>query len=344
MNINAAKLLSEIDDRYILESFPQYSDTVKDKKRRWKLFFCTAATFVILIVPLAVCVADPVFARNLPLAGRIFAYIQEALDVSGEYSSYATETGEKVYSNGIAVTMSECYCDGLNLYIAYEIVSDLPFDAYTDRSYSDNQLDYTMNAQICYEDQVFLPDSSGISGLEGEFVDQYTFAGVETLSLDGKEFPGSFDLKVSIMEIQLLTSPPELEIPISGYWEFCVPVETNTKDRKIVYPDAEAEGHIIDQVVISPVMITVYSSCPDIYGDTLDYGVYAFSDLREGDVGIQGCYGATGGVTRIPRKWVGSRLELFVADHSELDLVKARQDLKKEVQEHAVLNVTIDMQ
>lgn len=109
-------------------------------------------------------------------------------------------------------------------------------------------------------------------------------------------------------------------------------------------PGAEAEDHTIDKVVVSPVVITVYSSCPDIYGDTVNYSVHAFSDIRDGDVGIQGCYGATGGITRIPRKWVGSRLELYVVDHSDPDIEKARQDLKKEVQEHAILNTTVHLQ
>ena len=46
-------------------------------------------------------------------------------------------------------------------------------------------------------------------------------------------------------------------------------------------------------------MITVYTSYPDIYEDTLAYRVYVFGDLSDENIGYSGEYGATRGITRI---------------------------------------------
>lgn len=77
---------------------------------------------------------NPVLAQKIPFIGKVFEYLQEQLDFSGLYSHYAVDQGDVANSSGLKVTISESYCDGLNLYISYEIKSEKPYDDYLMKS------------------------------------------------------------------------------------------------------------------------------------------------------------------------------------------------------------------
>lgn len=344
MESNIAKLLTEVDDIYVTETIPQKICDEVYQRRNLHAFSKIAVASLAIILSLLIGMANPVWAQNLPFIGKIFEFIQEKIDFSGIYSYYATEIGEATISNGVKITLSECYCDGLNLYIAYEIVSDKPFEEYTEKDYMKKQIDYSANLYISFEGKKIALDDTGVSGLEGEFVNKNTFIGVETLSLNGKAFPEKFDLNILINNIQLLLPYPDNEFEIHGTWEFEIPMESNTEDCQVLDVELEVEKHSIDRVVISPIMITVYSSYPDIYSGTVDYDLVAFSDIWEGNAAIQGIYDATSGITRIPRYRVKSQLELYVIDSSTIDAIGIERYSRKEISEHAILYTKIDLQ
>ena len=61
-------------------------------------------------------------------------------------------------------------------------------------------------------------------------------------------------------------------------------------------------GHTIDSVLVSPVMATIYTSYPDIYGDTVDYSVVVLGDKSDENIGRIAIYGKTDGITKVPRE------------------------------------------
>lgn len=329
-----------IDDEFVLETIPEfYKRNVKAKKYVGKVKYIAAiaATMLILII-----MTNPALAKNLPFIENVFAYIQEKLDFVGRYSDYADEIGESAYSNGISATISEVYCDGINLFISYKIQSEKPFADYTKKEIFQTQLNYSSCVLLNDYPDLKL-DDFGVAGLEGQFIDEYTFAGVETYSLDGQEFPESFTLNISIFSWNLILEDMA-EKRINGKWKFSIPVSINSSDIQTFEINKTSNGHTINKVVVSPIMITIYSSYPDIYSGTVHYEVVAFSNLSDRNIVMQGVYDKTEGVTRIPRNYAGDILDIYAIDNSKLDAVGLKEYSQKNIEKHAIVHTQIKLQ
>ncbi len=333
--------LNEVDDVYVLQTIPQKINQNKVNLVKRYRYIATAVAAMLFVCTL-INVVNPVFARTLPLVGGAFAFVQDNLDFAGLYTNYANQIGEKASSNGIDVCISEVYCDGINLFVSYEIKSEKPFSEYTNAKILQTQLDYSAKAQLQSHPDLQL-DDFGVSGLEGNFIDDYTFAGVETYSLNGKSFPESDTFNISIRSLEVIQENG-IGIEIKGRWKFSIPINVNTKDIKTVQVKEISEGHSIDKVIVSPIMLTVYTSYPDIYRGTVNYEVVAFSDISEDDVTIQGQYGATSGVTRIPRNRVGNVLDIYVLDSSVLKKTGIKKYTRENIEPYAIVHKQIELQ
>lgn len=336
--------MNQLDDKYVLETLPKNMEANKYTFYLGlpkKVTYAAAAFAMFLILAVAVGVMNPVFAKSLPFVGSVFRYIQDEMDFAGLYSSYADEIGERAENNDISVYISEAYCDGSNLFLSYQIESEIPFSDYVGKEYVQSQMDYANVIKINDFPELKLNDF-GIRGLEGKFLDEYTFVGAETYSLGGMEFPDSFVLDISINSwILMLMDGSECSIP--GNWKFSIPVEVNEEDINTIQVGISEQGHSIDKVVVSPVMITIFTSYPDVYGDSLNYEVLVFSDSSDQDIAFAGVYDRTKGITRIPGSWVGDVIDIYVLDHSSHSSLGADGHSRENVEKYAIVHTQINL-
>lgn len=130
---------------------------------------------------------------------------------------------------------------------------------------------------------------------------------------------------------------------ISGEWDFQVNVQSN-RENVVVYNIAkENEQHTIDKVIVTPVMITVYTSYPDLYSGTVRYFVVPYSDLSPNeDVSKMGEYASTSGITKIPRNRVDKWLDIYVCDRDALP--KEKIDTRTNIEQHAIVSYHLELQ
>ncbi len=158
---------------------------------------------------LVICIADPAFAAQIPLVGRVFEAVGDSLGFSGDYSKYAEpvrdademaaetdetaaeENGALPYSqteNGVTITLSEVYCNDAALYISMVIKSESGFpETMCDLNEKpmlqlwDSTLTFDYNPEKC-------PLAYGDGDrIDGKFVDSHTFAGVVRYDLSASE-------------------------------------------------------------------------------------------------------------------------------------------------------------
>lgn len=323
----------------VLERITVYKK--KQKSRRY-LFRCISAilsAFVIVLL-ISINLAVPAYARDMPVLGNVFSYVQDNLDFMGIYSKYAFSIGDKSENNNISVTLSEVYCDGNNLFVSYIIESELFGEELLSDCYSRNQIGYSATSYYSYSGNAVYLNDLGVTGIEGYFCNNSTFVGVETLSLNKSEFPETFTLHISIESIDLLGKTPKI---FKGNWNFDIKVNTNKNDCIVYDINRENNGHSIDQIIASPIMLTVYTSYPDLYSGTVRYMVIAYSDLSpDKDITQMGEYSATTGVTKIPRNRIGKFCDIYVIDNDTFK-EDERPYTRETVENHAIVSAHVSL-
>ncbi len=183
-----------------------------ERKKRGNMIFkiCTglAAAAVVFLV---VCVADPAFAAQIPLVGRVFGALGDSLGFSGDYSGYAKPlekdsgdtgadgTGGEVavqsentlYSqtkNGMTITLSEVYCNDVALYISMVLTSEEGFpDTLTDQEGRQSLHLWDSMIKFDFNPQEDLVATGGSDSLDGRFLDGHTYVGVIRSDLSASE-------------------------------------------------------------------------------------------------------------------------------------------------------------
>ncbi|MCI8813830.1 MAG: DUF4179 domain-containing protein [Lachnospiraceae bacterium] len=188
-----------------------------EKKRRRGVYLKTFAGLAAAVALfLGICIANPAFAAQVPLVGRVFEAVGDSLGFSGDYKGYAkplenvAETdgtatkGAKsaaqektdLYSqtkNGVTITLSEVYCNDAALYISMVIQSKKEFpETITDTNArpllhlwnSSLSFDYNSNSLLGY---------GGSECMDGKFVDAHTYAGVLRYDLSASEDASDYD-------------------------------------------------------------------------------------------------------------------------------------------------------
>lgn len=346
-DMQLCRAMNQADEKYILETMPQksgYYDRSKQRKISRRLSVSIVASIVLALLMLNI--VNPVYARELPILGGIFAYIQDRLDFPGAYSNYADDVGIRVEDHGVSITVSEVYCDGTNLFVSYKIESEKKFESYTEKAYSKNQIELSLAECIETSKGRENLDSFGVAGLEGEFTDPYTFIGAETYSRKGEKFPEAFKLRLDINVVQFVVKDMQNTDAIRGVWKFDIPVSVNSDDITTLDVNVTEESHSIDKVVVSPVMLTIYTSYPDIYDKTVNYGVAVYGDKTEEDIVLMGQYAATNGITQIPRKRTDKLLDIYVFDNSKIviDSEKMKENVEKEIRKQIEENAIVHKQ
>ena len=338
-------MMNLVADDYIHEALPQkrtYYRSKQAKTHPLRYGICAAAA---VMCTFALLFSSNGYAKSLITSA--FQTIEQLIQVRGSYSSYATNVNQTVTSGDLSVTISEVYCDGINLFVSYIVESKKGFASYSENYKNYIQIEYDKLDFIQFDDNVFQLNDFGTAGLEGKYIDEYTFAGLEAYSLEGKLFPEAFDLEISISKFI-----PEISFPqnpfqkngIRGRWNFDIPVVVNSADIQTIDVDVENNGHTIDKVVVSPIMVTIYTSYPDIYRGTVNYDVICYTNTGTEMLLGEGLYFFNTGITRIPREKIAGNLEIFVFDHTTLTGEGFERYSYEKLKEHAIVSCTIDLQ
>ncbi len=335
-----SEAMGEIDSKYVDRAM-NYQPIKRVKKNNMKILtiriVAVCATFAFMFFT-AINIWTPVRARTIPFLGSAFAFVQDKLDFAGLYSNYAFEIGDTATDNGITVTMSEIYCDGTNLYAGFVVKSEKSFSEISPDDYISGQLYYEGTAYISGKSERKKLSGPGISGLEGQFYDENTFVGIETFSLDDSNFPSEFEFEMKIDLIGRTWVDGIHDKTVNGKWNFSASVKSNTDDVVTYEINEEVNGHTIDRIVVTPVMITIYTSYPNLYSGTTRYEVKVFSDLSpDEDIIKQGSYGSTTGITQIPRNRVDNVLYIYVLDSDQLCKTGKERGAREEIEEHAIV-------
>lgn len=132
---------------------------------------------------------------------------------------YSQTINQTVTSKGITVTAEKVVCDGSNLYVPYIIKKDTKF----------NEEPLSTNITISDTNTVDFKEDSNLwskGSLEGTFVDEYTFVGVQIIFLDYLTYdvPDEFIMKTSFDYIEPVRSD-------EWNFEFLVKVNLNANSK-----------------------------------------------------------------------------------------------------------------
>ena len=185
------------------------------------------------------------------------------------------------------------------------------------------ELDQTITITITDGDSVpvSLDDIGNGQYVYGQFTDDHNYVGASSYLQEKEAFPEKFTADICIDEVRILSDREvNRDCAIAGNWRFSIPVEVNRTDLSVLYPDVENRGHTIDKITVSPFLVSVYTSYPDIYSDRkyIDYDVVCFSDLSDVPLACNGIAGDTQAFYKFNRADMKGSLRIYVVDYAEM--------------------------
>lgn len=182
----------------------------KMKANGFSFFKLTAIAAGIMIVILGgIGVANPALAADIPIIGRIFAYLEEKVSYPGDYSEKAVTVevqeqgisdGEEIDTeneyiqskNGLTVAITEFSYDNNKLYMALRITNEEGFPEDFMEDVPDGQLNHLQcnSSAVVHrdgKDDIRYSEADGnipLYDIEGEFQDKNTFVGIAMVEFD----------------------------------------------------------------------------------------------------------------------------------------------------------------
>lgn len=220
-----------------------------------------------------------VIAQRIPFLNNVFGELKnnkssETMSILfNEYiDKYSQSINQAVTSNGITVTAEKVVCDGSNLYVSYIIKKDTKFDEdqlSTNITISDrNTVDFKKNSNL---------QSKG--SLEGDFVDDYTLIGIQTIFLDylTDEIPDEFMMNTSFNYIEPVKS---------NEWNFEFPVKVNRDANYKIDVNKTSDAYTTHAVNKNAFSLDVEYTIPkdkekDKRGITTFYSIVLYDDKCE---------------------------------------------------------------
>lgn len=264
----------------------------KIKGKGYKKVFKNIAAGLAIITGIGV--GTTTLAYGVPIIKNAFERIQKEIWNKGDYSKYATEVNQTVSNNGVGITLSEILCDGQNLYVSYVIESKEPFkyikykyDPVKDYDITKEQaekiekmqLDYAAEAKVSFTDSEL--ENSGVSGLEGRFIDDHTFVGVEEYNLTSlnMKIPDEFEFTINFNTIveEGWNIERDKDNVLEGTWNFKVPVKVDKLLSKCIEVNAiNNDGIGIKEVIATPIKLKVVTNGYD--REKNDYWVRVYDE------------------------------------------------------------------
>lgn len=288
--INLPNNLDDIIDEAINMA---HEDKKKNKiNKGYKKIFKNIAAGLAIITGIGV--GTTTLAYGVPSIKNAFERIQNEIWNKGDYSKYETEVNQTVSNNGVGITLSEIICDGQNLYVSYVIKSKEPFkyikykyDPVKDDDMTKEeaekiekmQLDYTAKAKVSFTNSEL--DNSGVSGLEGRFIDDNTFIGLEEYNLTSlnMKIPDEFEFTINFNSIvdEGWNSERDKDNVLKGTWNFRVPVKVDKSLSKNIEVNAiNNDGIGIKEIISTPIKLKVVTTGYD--REKNDYWVRVYDE------------------------------------------------------------------
>lgn len=235
----------------------------KEKMKADRISFVKLAAIaagIMIVIFGGIGAANPALAVDIPIIGRIFAYLEEKVSYPGDYSENAVtvesqgqgepagtegETGSEAVQeseyvqsqNGLTVAITEYDRDDNKLYMALRITNEegFPEDFIEEASYGQvDHLQCNTSAVVhrSGESDVRYSEADGnipLYDIEGEFQDKNTFVGIAMVEFD--DLTGSTGIDFTFHTFYgLLPDTHEIEGHVAGVDEtFMIPEH----DRKI---------------------------------------------------------------------------------------------------------------
>lgn len=133
-----------------------------------------AAAFVIGVV---FCAQNPVMAKNIPVVGSLFEFLQDKVSFFGDFAGHAISlenSDEAKTEDGMTISCSEVFANSQAIYVTMQCKSDEPFPATEvigENGRPDIELDIT--GEVDFNSNA---DSAIDGQVEGRFLDDHTYA------------------------------------------------------------------------------------------------------------------------------------------------------------------------
>lgn len=244
-----------------------------------------AITGAMVIAGSALCFSNPVLAAKIPVIGKIFEQVQDTISFSGNYKdvdelkveeekfenteSEKTSQSKGAYTttnNGVTITASEIYSDGLSIYLTVRIEMKKGglnnAQEYLTRSETTSHFLYTQGNWSIGNDEAETVMCG--NNFEGKVIDDNTFIGM--IKVDKQDYSvegGNLHLKLTEIGYYDKNLDVEGEQMTEGKWELTIPYSVDQENSKVIEVNkTNKDGLGIRKVVVSPYQVVVFTDTP----------------------------------------------------------------------------------
>ncbi len=283
------------------------------KARRKHLLIGCASTAAAFAAAAVFCVANPSLAAKLPLIGGIFSDLEDDFIYPGDYSDRAQvltpqETTEEVSEaesteaaqpadaytatdQGVTITASEIYCDGLSVYLSLDVYTETPLGYHYDSAGNQTPATVYLSGSSYFDGALNPGGSIGNTDFHTEQLDENHVKGMLKIDLPAPSFDGGsvHQLDISMKAfgadydnpdgtpVSVYENPAETALWIRGDWDLSLPCTIDTSGLQAfegLNPE-DTEGNITDVYISSYQVIVQHVPVPDEWGNPMS-GICAF--------------------------------------------------------------------
>ncbi|WP_027634533.1 DUF4179 domain-containing protein [Clostridium hydrogeniformans] len=248
-------------------------DNLPKKSKKKKIIKRTIITAATIVIAFSLFSATfPAVAKNIPIVNSVFSFLIENNSISdSSYIDYSDDIKLSQTSNGVTVVIDSIVYDTMKIAIGYTVKSDKKIE---------------VEPHIL--DKTFKIDGKVVSfgsGGTGEFIDEYTYVGMDEFSVGKKSFPKSIKASILGGEVDIPdTFNMDLNIrellgEVKGEWDFRFKVTNEKVKGKVKNIPLNLNLSKIDkdinvkEVITTPINTVIRTSMKNTteYVDTLSY-------------------------------------------------------------------------
>lgn len=266
------KVPDEID-MYIKNGLKKAKRDEKKKKSR----FLKIALCISIIIILTTSFDMNSLAYKIPFIKDVYKELrhsEKADTITTNFNTYFEECSQKinqtVKANGKSVTAESVLCDGKDIAVSYIIKSDEKFDIDDTKTQLRSDCVVKINNSDDYEFNSL--------GIEGDYVDEYTFVGTELLRLENKNsLPDKFDMNIVFRNIdgEFYDKPANYMPP--NAWKFEFEVKSDTSNNKIINVDESKGKFTLSSIEVRTLTLIINDIIPNDSKETA-YDIEVYDD------------------------------------------------------------------
>lgn len=160
------------------------------KKRRFNIKPVASIAVILAFCFVTLSICSPTYASNIPILNGITEFLSNKFNLNG-YTTNSTELNYVVSNNDYTLTLESAYYDGIETTVFFTIKGNEKLDL---------NKQYYFEVDLKYKDEI----SYEYSVENGEFIDEYTFAGMMIFYINpnnSNKLPEEFNLELTIPNI-----------------------------------------------------------------------------------------------------------------------------------------------